>query len=114
MGTITNGLDTRPYVNVTAPGLDWRKSSRTDLDPILKDCVILADAGRAEGNPHVSIPDGTRMIAISDDKAPDSPVLLMSRAEITKFFQGVKAGEFDEFTATPEELAAASQAAIIA
>ena len=114
MGTITNGAATRPYENTSAPGLDWRKSSRTDLDPILKDCVILAEAGTAQGHPHDSIPDGTRMIAISDDKDPASPVLMMSRAEITKFFEGVKAGEFDDLMATPEELEAASKTTVAA
>ncbi|MBW5420252.1 DUF397 domain-containing protein [Streptomyces sp. BG9H] len=108
MGTLTNGRTTIPYEHHTAPGLDWRKAGRTDLDPILKDCVILAAAPPAEGHPHHSIPDGTRLVAISDDKDPQSPVLLMTRVEISKFFDGVIAGEFDEFRASAEELDAAA------
>ncbi|MFG3494298.1 DUF397 domain-containing protein [Streptomyces sp. NPDC047928] len=108
MGTISNGHATKAYENVSAPALDWRKSSRTDLDPILKDCVILAAAPDAHGHPHHSIPDGTRMVALSDDKDPTSPVLYFSRAEIRKFFEGVKDGEFDDLAATDEELSALS------
>lgn len=108
MGTLTNGRTTIPYDNWTAPHLDWRKAGRTDLDPILKDCVILAAAPPAADHPHHSIPNGTRMIAISDDKDPAAPVLLMSRVEISKFFDGVIAGEFDEFRASEDELKAAA------
>ncbi|MET8682876.1 DUF397 domain-containing protein [Streptomyces sp. NPDC004732] len=108
MGTLTNGRTTIPYDNWNAPRLDWRKAGRTDLDPILKDCVILAAAPPAQGHPHHSIPDGTRMIAISDDKDPAAPVLLMSRVEISKFFDGVIAGEFDDFRASDDELQAAA------
>ncbi|MFF1694939.1 DUF397 domain-containing protein [Streptomyces sp. NPDC058257] len=111
MGTLTNGTTTIPYQHDTAPGLDWRKAGRTDLDPILKDCVILADAGIATGHPHAGIPDGTRLIAISDDKDPKSAVLLMSRVEISKFFDGVITGEFNEFRASEDELRAATVAA---
>ncbi|MFI2367321.1 DUF397 domain-containing protein [Streptomyces sp. NPDC018833] len=108
MGTISNGLAVKTYENTNAPGLDWRKSSRTDLDPILKDCVILAAAPDAKGHPHPHVPDGTRMVALSDDKDPSSPVLLFTRAEIRKFFEGVKAGEFDDLMATDEEMEQAS------
>lgn len=108
MGTLTNGRSTIPYEQHTAPGLDWRKAGRTDLDPILKECVILAAAPDAVGHPHDSIPDGTRMIAMSDDKDPKSPVLLMSRVEISKFFDGVLTGEFNEFRASEDELRNAS------
>ncbi|MFG3498604.1 DUF397 domain-containing protein [Streptomyces sp. NPDC047928] len=104
MGTITNGRTTKRYENRHATGLQWRKSSRTDLDPILKDCVILAEAPDAKGHPHPSIPDGTRMVALSDDKDPASAVLYFSRAEIRKFFEGVKAGEFDDLMASDDEL----------
>ncbi|WAL94015.1 DUF397 domain-containing protein [Streptomyces sp. Je 1-369] len=110
MGTLTNGRTTIPFDNWSAPHLDWRKAGRTDLDPILKDCVILAAAPDAKGHPHHSIPDGTRMVAISDDKDQESPVLYMSRLEISKFFDGVIAGEFDEFRASEGELAAAAAA----
>lgn len=112
MGTLTNGRTTITYEHHAAPGLDWRKAGRTDLDPILKECVILAAAPNAKGHPHDSIPDGTRMVAISDDKDPQSPVLLMSRVEMTKFFDGVIAGEFDEFRATQDELLDAGVGAI--
>ncbi|MFG2496803.1 hypothetical protein ACGFSB_01075 [Streptomyces sp. NPDC048441] len=47
------------------------------------------------------------MIAISDDKDPSAAVLLMSRVEISKFFDGVIAGEFDDFRASEDELQAA-------
>lgn len=112
MGTITNGITTKLHTQTQAPGLDWRKSSRTDLDPILKDCVILAPADNATGHPSPHVPDGTRMVALSDDKDPNSPVLLFTRAEISKFFDGVVAGEFDDLRATAEELEAASAAAV--
>ncbi len=111
MGTLTNGRTTIDYHKPGGPSLDWRKAGRTDLDPILKDCVILADAGVAKDHPHPSIPDGTRLIAISDDKDPESPVLLMSRVEISKFFDGVMNGEFDGFRASADELEAAAAAA---
>ncbi|MDI9885299.1 DUF397 domain-containing protein [Streptomyces sp. HNM0645] len=111
MGTITNGKTTKTYENEQAPGLDWRKASRTDLDPILKDCVILAAAPDAQGHPHPHVPDGTRMVALSDDKDPDSPVLHFTRAEIRKFLEGAKAGEFDDLMATDAEL---QQAAAVA
>jgi hypothetical protein len=113
MGTISNGKSKKAYDQSNAPGLDWRKSSRTDLDPILKDCIILAVAPDAKDHPHGSIPDGTRMIALSDDKDLDSPVLLFSRAELTKFVQGVKAGEFDDLLATEEELEAIAEAQLV-
>ncbi|MGW2559465.1 DUF397 domain-containing protein [Streptomyces sp. NPDC001514] len=111
MGTISNGRTTKAYENCNAPGRDWRKASRTDLDPILKDCVIVAAAPGAKGHPHPHVPDGTRMIEITDDKFPDSPVLGFTRAEFTKFAQGIKAGEFDDLMATDEEL---EQAAAVA
>ena len=111
MGTITNGRTTQPYENPAAPGLDWRKALRTDLAPILKDCVIVAAAPDAAGHPHPHVPDGTRMIALSDDKDLHSPVLYFTRAEFTKFADGVKAGEFDDLLATPEELEAAAAVA---
>ncbi|MFG2334657.1 DUF397 domain-containing protein [Streptomyces sp. NPDC048604] len=104
VGTISNGRSTKAYQNVNAPGLDWRKSSRTDLDPILKDCVIVAEAPAAEGHPHASVPDGTRMVALSDDKDPAAPVLYYSRAEFTKFLDGAAAGEFDYLRATDAEM----------
>jgi hypothetical protein len=111
MGTLSNGRGTVTFENPHAPGLDWRKAGRTDLDPILKDCVILADAPAAKDHPHDSIPDGTRMVAISDDKDPNSPVLFMSRVEISTFFDGVVAGEFDHLRASEEELTAALESA---
>ena len=104
MGTISNGVTTKPYENLNALGLDWRKSSRTDLDPILKDCVIVAEAADAKDHPHPSITDGMRMVALSDDKDPESPVLYYSRAEFTKFAEGIRAGEFDDLLATSEEM----------
>ncbi|WP_432135664.1 MULTISPECIES: DUF397 domain-containing protein [unclassified Streptomyces] len=111
MGTITNGRTTRSFENPHAPGLHWRKASRTDLDPILKDCIIVAVAPDADGHPHPHVPDGTRMIALSDDKDPHGPVLHFTRPEFTKFIEGAKAGEFDDLLATPAELRAAAAAA---
>ncbi|AVZ73911.1 DUF397 domain-containing protein [Streptomyces lunaelactis] len=110
MGTLSNGRGTVSFENSHAPGLNWRKAGRTDLDPILKDCVILAAAPDAEGHPHDSIPDGTRMVALSDDKDPTSPVLYFSRAEIRKFFEGVRDGEFDDLMATDAEMEQAAAA----
>lgn len=111
MGTLSNGHGTVPFDNALAPGLDWRKAGRTDLDPIVKDCVILAEAPDAKDHPNDRIPDGTRMVAISDDKDTDSPVLFMSRVEMSKFFDGVIAGEFDHLRASEEELQAARELA---
>lgn len=111
MGTITNGRTTKAFENVNAPGLAWRKSSRTDLDPILKDCVIVAAAPDANGHPHPHVPDGTRMIALGDDKDESGPVLHFTRAEFTKFAQGIQAGEFDDLMATDDEMNAASEVA---
>ncbi|MEW2084614.1 DUF397 domain-containing protein [Streptomyces sp. NPDC005283] len=112
MGTLSNGRGTVSFENLHAPGLDWRKASRTDLDPILKDCVIVAEAPDAKDHPHYSIPDGTRMVALSDDKDPNSPVLYFSRAEIRKFIEGAKDGEFDDLMATDEEMEQAAAAAV--
>lgn len=108
MGTITNGCSVKAFENKHAPGLAWRKASRTDLDPILKECVIVAAAPDADGHPHPHVPDGTRMIALSDDKDENGPVLFFTRAEFTKFSEGIRAGEFDDLMATDEELAAAA------
>ncbi|WP_326648370.1 MULTISPECIES: DUF397 domain-containing protein [unclassified Streptomyces] len=113
MGTISNGITTKPFENSHALGLDWRKASRTDLDPILKDCVILAEAPDAKDHPHYNIPNGTRMVALSDDKDMDSPVLHFSRAEFTKFAEGIKAGEFDDLMATDAEMEQATAAAAV-
>ncbi|MCX4823759.1 DUF397 domain-containing protein [Streptomyces sp. NBC_01142] len=104
MGTLSNGRETVAFENPHAPGLDWRKASRSDLHPIVKDCVILAAAPDASDHPHFSIPDGTRMVAISDDKDPTSPVLYFSRAELRKFLEGAKDGEFDDLMATDAEM----------
>ncbi|NUL05995.1 DUF397 domain-containing protein [Streptomyces lunaelactis] len=113
MGTISNGRTSKPFENSHAPGLDWRKASRTDLDPILKDCVIIAAALDAKDHPHYSIPDGTRMVALSDDKDADSPALYFSRAEFTKFAEGVKDGEFDDLMATDAEMEQAAAVAAV-
>ncbi|MFG2332182.1 DUF397 domain-containing protein [Streptomyces sp. NPDC048604] len=112
VGTISNGCGIKAYQNLNAPGLDWLKSSRTDLDPILKDCVIVAEAPDAEGHPHDGIPDGTRMVALSDDKDPAAPVLYFSRAEFTKFLDGVVDGEFDHLRATGAEMERAGVTAV--
>ncbi|MGW7363269.1 DUF397 domain-containing protein [Streptomyces sp. NPDC054841] len=104
MGTITNGRATEAYENHNAPGMDWRKASRTDLDPIVKDCVIVAAAPDAKDHPHPRVPDGTRMVALSDDKDPASPVLYFTRVEFTKFAQGIKGGEFEDLMATDVEM----------
>ncbi|MET8684794.1 DUF397 domain-containing protein [Streptomyces sp. NPDC004732] len=109
MGTLTNGSSTIAYEQSNAPGLDWRKSGRTDLDPILKECVIVAAAPDAKDHPHEHVPDGTRMVAVSDDKDTEAHVLLFTRAEFTNFVVSAKAGEFDEFLATEEEMEAAQR-----
>ncbi|MGW7363060.1 DUF397 domain-containing protein [Streptomyces sp. NPDC054841] len=112
MGTISNGHSTKAYENPNATGLDWRKASRTDLDPILKDCVILAAVPDAKDHLSPHVPDGTRMVALSDDKDPASPVLYFTRAELRKFFEGVKAGEFDDLMATDAEMEQAAAVAV--
>ncbi|NUK22085.1 DUF397 domain-containing protein [Streptomyces lunaelactis] len=113
MGTLSNGRGTVAFENSHAPGLNWRKAGRTDLDPILKDCVILAEAPDAKDHPHYNIPDGTRMVALSDDKDPTSPVLYFSRAEIRKFIEGAKDGEFDDLMATDTEMEQAAAVAAV-
>ena len=110
-GSSTSARQRSRPARANAVGLDWRKSSRTDLDPILKDCVILAAAPDAKEHPYPSIPDGTRMVALSDDEDPASPVLYFTRAEISKFLDGAAAGEFDDLRATDAEL---EQAAAVA
>lgn len=114
MGTLTNGKTTIDFENPAAPGLDWRKSSRTDLHPIVKDCVLVAEAPDAVGHPHDRIPDGTRMIAMSDSKNEQGAVLSFSRVEFTKFVVGVKSGEFDDLLATEGEMQDASKASVAA
>ncbi|MFF0064855.1 DUF397 domain-containing protein [Streptomyces sp. NPDC005279] len=113
MSTLSNGRGTVSFENAHAPGLDWRKASRTDLDPIVKDCVILAEAPDAKDHPHYNIPDGTRMVALSDDKDPDSPVLYFSRAELRKFIEGAKDSEFDDLMATDAEMEQAAAVAVV-
>ncbi|HET6354841.1 DUF397 domain-containing protein [Streptomyces sp.] len=75
--------------------------------------MILADAGVAKDFGPPYLPDGTRLVAISDDKTPGAPVLTFTRAEIRKFLDGVQQGEFDEFRATDEELQAAAESATV-
>jgi hypothetical protein len=106
-GTLTNGTHTVPWNNPLSPGADWRKASRTDLDPIVKDCVIVAALPDAVDFGHDSIPDGTRMIGISDDKSENAPVLAFSRVEFRVFAEGIIAGEFTEYYATDDEMASA-------
>jgi hypothetical protein len=108
-GTLTNGTHTVAWSNPLAPRADWRKANRTDLDPIVKDCVIVAALPDAVGFGHGSIPDGTRMIGISDDKSEGAPVLAFSRVEFRAFAEGVIAGDFAEFYATDAEMSAAGR-----
>ncbi|WP_149184697.1 DUF397 domain-containing protein [Streptomyces sp. TRM49041] len=44
------------------------------------------------------------MVALSDDKDENSPVLYFTRAEFTKFLDGAAAGEFDHLRATDAEM----------
>lgn len=110
-GTLTNGLAEIPFENSNAPGRAWQKASRTDLHPIVKDCVLLSEAPDAQGHPSDRVPDGTRMVSLTDSKHENGPVLDFTRVELTKFIEGAKNGEFDEFCASAEELAAAAVAA---
>ncbi|QMU77466.1 hypothetical protein GXW83_18950 [Streptacidiphilus sp. PB12-B1b] len=55
-GTLTHGRQTIAWNNPLAPGTRWVKASETDLDPIVKNCVIVAELPDAEGHP--SVPDG--------------------------------------------------------
>jgi hypothetical protein len=67
---------------MTDPARTWRKSSySTDT----AQCVELSDAG-AE-------------ILLRDSKNPDQGHFAFTRAEIAAFVAGVKAGEFDQYTA---------------
>jgi hypothetical protein len=58
----------------------WRKSSHSD------------------DNGCVSVRDDGDVIALRDDKDPDGPVLHFSRAEMSAWIAGCKAGEFDNLT----------------
>ena len=61
-------------------GLVWRKSRYSNPSG---NCVELAELG-----------DG--QVAIRNSRHPSGPVLIYTRAELTAFAHGVKAGEFDD------------------
>lgn len=73
------------YTNTSRPELDWIKGNRTDLDPIVKDCVLLAKDGD--------------MISLTDSKSPASAVLQFKPSEIQAFVQSAKDGDFDHLVA---------------
>lgn len=43
----------------------------------------------------VEIAHGTTWVAMRDSKDPDGPALVLDRAAMTSFLQGVRSGEFD-------------------
>lgn len=63
-------------------GLIWRKSSRSLKSWDIK-CVEVAP-----------MRDGR--IAFRNSKDPTGPVVIYTKAEVTAFFEGVRAGEFDD------------------
>ncbi|MEY9845057.1 hypothetical protein ABH940_002127 [Streptacidiphilus sp. BW17] len=102
MGTLTNSRTTIPWNNPNAPeGVRWIKAYDTDLDPIVKDSVIVTELPDA---------DGKRMVGVSDDKDEKAPVLAFSRVEFTIFVEGVRSGQFDQFRATDEDMTTAGKA----
>ncbi|WP_344423063.1 DUF397 domain-containing protein [Amycolatopsis minnesotensis] len=62
----------------------WRKSSYTDDDPGNGSTCVEAAA----------LPDGR--IAIRNSNHPDAGVTYFTRAEMSAWLKGVKAGEFDD------------------
>ncbi len=114
MGTLTNGRQSVPWSNPLAPDAQWVKAYDTDLDPIVKDSVIVTALPDAEGHPFARIIDGTRMVGVSDDKDEDAPVLAFSRVEFQIFAEGIASGRFAEFYATDDEMAAAMESADVA
>jgi hypothetical protein len=75
-----------------------------NMVPVPKARVTVAAAPDATGHPHPDVPDGTRMIALSDDKDPTGPRLHFTRAEFTRFTESVVDGEFDDLLATDDEM----------
>lgn len=62
--------------------LTWRKSSRSLKSWDIKCCELaLMKDGR---------------IAFRNSKDPTGPVVIYTKAEVTAFFEGVRAGEFDD------------------
>ncbi|MFC1416656.1 DUF397 domain-containing protein [Streptacidiphilus cavernicola] len=106
-GTLSNGRQTVPWNNPLAPGAQWFKASDTELDAILKNCVIVTVLPDSTEHTSVGIPNGTRMVGISDDKDELAPVLHFSRAEFTIFARGIVSGQFVHLYASDDELTAA-------
>ncbi|MET7363800.1 hypothetical protein ABZS76_35885 [Streptomyces sp. NPDC005562] len=78
MGTLTNGRTTIPYEHHTAPGLDWRKAGRTDLDPILKE---LPDGEAMSGSSRPPRDNGASLKAgpvCSEHTGPPAPTIRSS------------------------------------
>ncbi|MEV0701713.1 DUF397 domain-containing protein [Saccharopolyspora sp. NPDC050389] len=66
--------------------VEWRKSS------------FSGTGGNGSGNcvEAAALPDGR--VAIRNSNAPDAGTILFTRAEISAWIKGVKAGEFDDLT----------------
>lgn len=62
------------------PGLDWRKSGRSNPSG---NCVELA-----------ALPDGGG-VAVRNSRDPQGPALIYTRDELTAFLLGAKDGDFD-------------------
>lgn len=62
------------------PGLEWRKSRRSNPSG---NCVELA-----------ALPDGGG-VAVRNSRDPEGPALIYTRDEVTAFLLGAKDGDFD-------------------
>ena len=68
-------LTTRPETPLT-----WRKSSVSNHQGNCVEVAVLADGG----------------VAVRNSRFPDGPRITYTRAEMSAFVQGVRAGEFDD------------------
>jgi hypothetical protein len=67
---------------IDTDGLQWRKAAASSANGT---CVELA-------------PGGSGFVYLRDSKDPHGAVLTFTRAEISAFLNGAKAGEFDDLT----------------
>ena len=72
---LQEGPTTRPETPLT-----WRKSSVSNYQGNCVEVAVLADGG----------------VAVRNSRFPDGPRITYTRAEMSAFVQGVRAGEFDD------------------